>query len=95
MKKSTIRKHIHALKAWRGLKDFAAKAWRWLIKAAALLKLNPMFYVCNGYRDAWLTHQYFWEHPKTTLAFWVITLALILLGSRLFRKLSPQFADVL
>lgn len=60
-----------------------------------ILKVNPMYYVCNGYRDAWLTHTPFWEHPWTTLAFWVITLALILLGSRLFRKLSPDFADVL
>ncbi len=62
---------------------------------AKILKLNPMYYICNGYRDAWLTHVPFWEHPGTTLVFWVITITLILLGSRVFRKLSPQFADVL
>ena len=55
-------------------------------KVQKVLKLNPMYYVCNGYRDAWLTHTPFWEHPWTTLAFWVITLALILLGSRLWRN---------
>lgn len=60
-----------------------------------ILKINPMYYVCNGYRDAYLTHKAFWEHPWTTLSFWTITICLILLGSRLFKKLSPDFADVL
>ncbi|MBR2854540.1 MAG: ABC transporter permease [Clostridia bacterium] len=63
--------------------------------AKTLLKINPMFYICNGYRDAWLTHTAFWEHPWTSLSFWGITIVLILAGSRMFRKLSPQFADVL
>ena len=60
-----------------------------------ILKLNPMYYICNGYRDAWLTHQAFWEHPGTTLYFWGVTLILILIGGRLFKKLSPEFVDVL
>ena len=64
-------------------------------KVQKLLKLNPMFYVCNGYRDAYLTHQPFWAHAGLTAYFWVVTLALILLGSHLFRKMSPDFVDVL
>lgn len=60
-----------------------------------ILKLNPMYYVCNGYRDAYLTYRPFWEHPGTTVYFWAVTLLLILLGSRLFRKMSPDFVDVL
>ena len=60
-----------------------------------ILKLNPMYYVCNGYRDAYLTHKFFWEHPWTSMSFWGITIALILLGSHLFKKLSPDFVDVL
>lgn len=60
-----------------------------------ILKLNPMFYVCNGYRDAYLTYRPFWAHPGNTIYFWAVTLALILVGSRLFRKLSPEFVDVL
>jgi len=63
--------------------------------AKTILKLNPMYYVCNGYRDAWLTHRAFWEHPWTSLSFWAITITLILVGSRLFGKLKSQFADVL
>lgn len=63
--------------------------------AQKILKLNPMFYVCNGYRDAYLTHVPFWNHAGLTLYFWVVTMTLILIGSRLFRKMSPDFVDVL
>ncbi len=61
----------------------------------SILELNPMYYVCNGYRDAFLTHIPFWTYGRGTAVFWGITVLLILLGSRMFRKLSPQFADVL
>ncbi len=60
-----------------------------------ILKLNPMFYICNGYRDAFLSYKPFWEHPKLTLAFWLTTIVLIAIGSHLFKKLSPDFVDVL
>ena len=60
-----------------------------------ILKLNPMYYVCNGYRDAWLTHVPFWHRMGTTVWFWVVALILILVGCRLFRKMSPEFVDVL
>lgn len=60
-----------------------------------ILKFNPMYYVCNGYRDAWLTHIPFWERTGTTIGFWAITLILILIGCKLFRKMSPEFVDVL
>lgn len=60
-----------------------------------VLKLNPMYYVCNGYRDAYLTYRPFWAHASLTAYFWAVTLALILVGSHLFRKMSPDFVDVL
>lgn len=60
-----------------------------------ILKLNPMYYVCNGYRDAYLTYQPFWTRTGTTIWFWAVTVALLLLGSHLFRKMSPDFVDVL
>ncbi len=63
--------------------------------ALTILKLNPMYYICNGYRDAWLTHVPFWAHIETTIYFWAVTIILILLGCRLFRKMSPEFVDVL
>jgi len=60
-----------------------------------ILKLNPMYYVCTGYRDAFLTHEVFWHHTETTIYFWTVTACLIIYGCHLFRKLSTEFVDVL
>ncbi len=63
--------------------------------AEVLLKLNPMYYITAGYRDALITHVYFWERPGMTVYFWVLTLVFFLLGDLVFKRLRPHFADVL
>lgn len=63
--------------------------------ALALLRLNPMYYVVSGYRDALIGKVWFWEKPMQMLAFWVVTALFLLLGSSVFRRLRPHFADVL
>ena len=60
-----------------------------------ILKLNPVFYVVQGYRESLIDHVGFWQHPYLTLYFWVFTLLLFFLGTRLFKKLQVHFADVL
>ncbi|MDN0033681.1 ABC transporter permease [Oscillibacter valericigenes] len=60
-----------------------------------VLKLNPMFYICRGYRDSFIDHVWFWQRGGTNLFFWAVTVVLFFLGAYLFRKLRPQFADVL
>lgn len=35
-------------------------------------KLNPMFYVVNGYRDALIDKRWFFEMPGLTLYFWLV-----------------------
>ena len=60
-----------------------------------ILKLNPMFYVCRGYRDAFLDHVWFWQRGFTNLFFWIIVSVFLVAGATLFHKLRPQFADVL
>ena len=35
--------------------------------AVVLLKLNPMYYIVSGYRDALINKTAFWEHPGLTL----------------------------
>ena len=60
-----------------------------------ILKLNPMFYVVNGYRDALITGVWFWEHPRLTLYYWIITMVFLVFGTTIFRKLQNHFADVL
>jgi ABC-type polysaccharide/polyol phosphate export permease len=58
-------------------------------------KLNPMFYIVDGYRKSFLTHEFFWINWQNTLYFWVGTLVVLLIGVVLFRRLRPHFADVL
>lgn len=65
---------------------------RWL---AIVLQLNPMYYVTNGYRESFISGVGFWEHPYLTLYFWCFTLVFFGIGTHVFKKLQPQFADVL
>ena len=60
-----------------------------------LIKLNPMYYIVEGYRDCLLEHQWFWQFPKQTAYFWLLTLGFFFLGITGFRRLRPHFADVL
>ncbi len=58
---------------------------------ASILKLNPMFYIVQGYRDAFIYKVWFWERPGMTLYFWAFTLVFWLIGTRLFRQLKDTF----
>ena len=60
-----------------------------------LLMINPMFYICQGYRDAFIDNVWFWERRGATLWFWIIAIVLLFYGISLFRKLRNQFVDVL
>jgi len=59
------------------------------------IKLNPAYYVVQGYRDSFLTFVPFWHHGLYTLYFWTVTISVLLIGAYVFSKLKPQFADVL
>ncbi|WP_099466993.1 ABC transporter permease [Konateibacter massiliensis] len=60
-----------------------------------VFKINPMYYVVEGYRASLISHVGFWELPGDTLYFWCFTLVTFVLGLTLFKKLKPHFADVL
>ncbi|MDO4632285.1 MAG: ABC transporter permease [Eubacteriales bacterium] len=72
--------------------DMGINPYSWI---ARILKINPMYYVVAGYRNALVDHQWFWEHPWQTAYFWLVTLLLFLFGTKLFRRLKVHFADVL
>ena len=63
--------------------------------AVLLLKLNPMYYIVSGYRDALINKTAFWEYPGLTLWFWGITLFILWAGTTMFKRLRVHFADVL
>ncbi|MFA7685212.1 MAG: ABC transporter permease [Candidatus Gracilibacteria bacterium] len=70
--------------------DIVPKEWQFWFK------LNPMFYIVDGYRKSFLFEEAFWKDQQLLgLYFWGFTLIVLILGVFLFRKLRPHFADVL
>ncbi len=65
---------------------------KWLV---IVLQLNPMYYITSGYRDSFISGMGFWEKPVLTIYYWCFTLLMFVLGTHVFKKLQPQFADVL
>ncbi|WP_036696061.1 ABC transporter permease [Paenibacillus taiwanensis] len=59
-----------------------------------IYRLNPMFYITDGYRNTFIYHKWFWESPGT-MYFWTVTTVLLGVGYYVFKKLKPHFADVL
>ena len=64
-------------------------------KLAMIMKLNPMYYITDGYRDALYNGVWFWEKTGQTMYFWILAVLLLLVGSTVFKKLEKHFADVL
>ena len=58
-------------------------------------KMNPIYYLVSGYRESFMGDAWFWSHKYMTLGFWAVTLLLGLFGRKMFRRLSPHFADVI
>ena len=65
------------------------KQWMWFFMA------NPMYYVITGYRDSLLYQVSMFQHLSYATYFWVVVIALFSLGSTIFKRLRPHFADVL
>lgn len=60
-----------------------------------ILKLNPIYYIVMGYRDAFIYKHWFWERPLWTAYFWCFVIGVLWLGTRVFKKLRVHFADVI
>ncbi len=60
-----------------------------------LLKLNPLVYIVNGYRDAMYDKGLFYQDFYSMMYFWVFTVVVFGLGALIFKRLKPHFADVL
>lgn len=59
-----------------------------------IVKLNPFYYIVEGYRDSIIYDIGFWEKPYETLYFWTVTVSTLWLGITIFKKLRPHFAEV-
>lgn len=60
-----------------------------------VFKLNPMYYIVDGFRDALLDKVWFWEKPVWSIYFWCLSIGLYLIGSKMFDRLKVHFSDVL
>lgn len=60
-----------------------------------LFKLNPVFYIVNGYRQSLFDKVWFWQQPGQLAYFWGVTILLFAFGTFVFKRLKPHFADVL
>ena len=64
-------------------------------KYMIFLKLNPAYYIIEGYRNCFIYEKWFWQDANLTVYYWLITAFIMLVGAVAFRKLRPHFADVL
>lgn len=65
------------------------KQFQWIVK------LNPIYYIVEGYRDTFINHVWFFQRYFQTIYFWVLISFIFILGTIIFRRLKPHFADVL
>jgi len=62
---------------------------------APMLDFNPMYYIVTGYRNVFLTPDIVLPDLRLTVFFWALTIGLWIVGSNVFQRLKPSFADVL
>ncbi len=59
------------------------------------IKLNPLYYIVDGYKLSFLTHEPCWLKWKLGLYFWLVAAGALVLGGCVFKRLKHEFADVL
>ena len=69
--------------------DMIPQKYHWIIK------LNPLVYIVEGYRNSMIYHKWFWEDMEMTIYYWSVTIVIFILGAITFKRLRPHFADVL
>jgi len=60
-----------------------------------ILKVNPIYYIVQGYRNSFIYGIPFWQDWRWGLYFWSVTVLILLIGALVFRRLRPHFADFL
>ncbi len=64
-------------------------------KLQFIFKLNPMYYIVDGFRDSLLGQVWFWDKILWTSYFWIVVVVMFALGAMVFKKLRVHFSDVL
>jgi teichoic acid transport system permease protein len=58
-----------------------------------VLRINPVYYIIEGFRDTFLNRAWFWEKATYGFIFWGMVLILLILGSHLHMKFRAKFVD--
>lgn len=65
-------------------------------KVLSILKFNPLYYVIEGNRKALIEGSGFWTRSlPATAYFWGFVLVMLLIGSKVYKKLRVHFSDLL
>lgn len=59
-----------------------------------LMKLNPFYYIIYGYRQSFLNQKFFWDDMNSMIYYWSFTFIVLSMGLFTYKKLRPQFGDV-
>ena len=60
-----------------------------------ILKINPAFYIVDGYRNTFINGAWFWQDSNLALYYFGLTFVCLALGALVFKRLRPHFGDVL
>lgn len=64
-------------------------------KYRGLIFYNPVNYIVEGYRGLLIFDTVVWPSAGATVYFWSVTALAFLVGNYVFRRLKPEFADVM
>lgn len=73
--------------AWVG--DLIPHQYAWA------LNFNPMYFIVDGYRNAFLYSGPLFDNAVGHLYFWTIAVGCFWIGSNIFHRLKPEFPDML
>lgn len=61
----------------------------------SVLEWNPLYYIVEGYRAAVFYGDWQILEARNAVSFWVVTFVVLFAGATVFRRLKPDFGDVL
>lgn len=56
-------------------------------------KVNPFYYIVNGWRETFLYQKVFWDSPMVMAMFWLEMLFFAVIGAHLYLKFKDQLID--
>lgn len=65
------------------------------VKIHNIFKINPVYYIVDGFRDSLLAKVWFWEKPIWSIYFWIFSVLIYIFGVKMFNRLKVHFSDVL